>query len=97
MIGDTTAPSSGDCTGLSYQGPFYTVTPADSTIAVTWTEPTWTDDSGIAPTITKSPDHSLGDILNIGTVTITYTATDVSSNVATCDVSLDIQGKTIFK
>ena len=92
VIGDTTAPISTDCSGLASQGPFYTATPADSTATVTWTEPTWSDDSGVAPTVTKSPNQSLGDTLTTGTVTITYTATDGSSNSATCVVTFDIQG-----
>ena len=93
MTADTTPPTSADCTGLGSQGPFYTVTPANTTVAVNWIEPTWTDDSGNSPTITKSPDHIPGDIMSIGTVTITYTATDGSSNTDACVVYLDIQGE----
>ena len=91
MITDTTAPAS-DCVSQSSQGPFYTITPADGSVAVTWTEPTWTDDSGVSPTITKSPNTNLGATLDVGSITITYTATDGSSNVATCVVTLDVQG-----
>ena len=97
MIADISPPTSADCTGLGSQGPFYTVTPVDTLVAVTWIEPTWSDDSGVLPTITKSPDHSIGDILSIGSVTITYTATDGSSNTNICIVSLDIQGEQYLK
>lgn len=48
---------------------------------VTWTIPTANDNCAIQ-TFTSS--HNSGDAFIVGTTTVTYTATDVNGNVATC-------------
>ncbi|XP_033097160.1 mucin-12-like [Anneissia japonica] len=51
----------------------------DSATAVaTWTTPTATDNSGV---VALTSDHSSGDVFEVGTTTVTYTATDGSNNV----------------
>ena len=92
VIPDTSSPTSSDCGSITSQGPFYTATLADNTAVVSWIEPTWTDDSGVAPTITKSPNLDPGATLDVGTITITYTATDGASNSETCSMDLVIEG-----
>ena len=59
-----------------------------ATAAVSWTLPTSTDNSGEGATFTSS--HNPGDLFNIGSTTVTYTATDPYSNqaIATFDVTV---------
>lgn len=54
---------------------------------VNWTAPTALDNCG-SPTITAS--HSPGSEFNIGTTTVTYTATDVAGNSATCSFTVTV-------
>ena len=49
---------------------------------VTWTEPTATDNSGMAATVTQS--HQPGQSFPVGTTEVTYTFTDQAGNQATC-------------
>ena len=53
-----------------------------TSIAITWTEPTATDNSGISPTVTQS--HQPGDSFPVGVTQVTYTFTDMAGNEATC-------------
>ena len=64
--------------------------PALATAAMLWTPPTATDNSG-AVTLTSS--HNPGDLFNIGTTTVTYTATDSSSNEVTSSFDVIVAGK----
>ena len=48
---------------------------------VSWTPPTVTDNCG-AVTVTST--HAPGDTFNVGSTTVTYTATDAAGNVSTC-------------
>ena len=58
------------------------------TQAVTWTEPTATDDSGIEPTVTQT--HRPGDSFTVGATEVVYTFTDVSGNEARCTFTITI-------
>eukprot|EP00057_Strongylocentrotus_purpuratus_P028698 XP_011683172.1 PREDICTED: uncharacterized protein LOC578978 isoform X16 [Strongylocentrotus purpuratus] len=59
------------------------VIPFGSTgVAVTWTEPTATDNSGAVPS--SSSNLSPGDTFNVGTSQVVYTFTDGSGNDAQC-------------
>jgi gliding motility-associated-like protein len=68
--------------------------PADITTAatatcnavVTWTAPTVTDNCQVTMTSSLSP----GSIFPIGTTVVTYTATDVAGNTATCSFSVTV-------
>jgi alpha-D-ribose 1-methylphosphonate 5-triphosphate synthase subunit PhnG len=50
--------------------------------AVSWVEPTATDNSG--STVSRVSNFSPGDSFNLGSTTVTYTFTDVSGNDNTC-------------
>ena len=63
--------------------------PASPTAAVTWTSPTATDNSGA---VTLISSHNPGDLFNIGTTTVTYTATDSSSNEVTSSFDVIVAG-----
>ncbi|MFN8165955.1 MAG: HYR domain-containing protein [Bacteroidia bacterium] len=53
----------------------------------TWIAPTASDNCG-TPTLTSN--YNSGDFFNIGTTTVTYTATDASGNVTTCSFDVVI-------
>uniref|UniRef100_A0A8D2Q1E1 Sushi, von Willebrand factor type A, EGF and pentraxin domain containing 1 n=1 Tax=Varanus komodoensis TaxID=61221 RepID=A0A8D2Q1E1_VARKO len=57
---------------------------------VTWEEPQFSDNSGMALTITKS--HSPGDLFRKGETVVQYTATDSSGNNRTCELHIVIRG-----
>ena len=60
----------------------YTVSLGTLSMVATWTEPTATDNSGVAPTVTQS--HQPGESFNVGTTEVTYTFTDMAGNEAMC-------------
>ena len=62
-----------------------------ATAAVSWTPPTTSDNSGQAVSLTST--HSPGDSFNIGTTTVTHTATDLYSNEATASFTVTVNGK----
>ena len=64
--------------------------PDSATAAVMWTPPTATDNSGA---VTLISSHHPGDSFNIGTTTVTYTATDSSFNEATSSFDIIVAGK----
>ncbi|XP_011683081.1 hyalin-like [Strongylocentrotus purpuratus] len=62
--------------------------PSGSTrVAITWTEPTATDNSG---TVISESTRSPGDTFDVGTTVITYTFTDGSGNFAICSFSVTV-------
>ncbi len=62
-----------------------------ATATVTWTVPTATDNSG--GDVTLSSTHEPGDSFNIGTTTVTYTATDLYGNIKTESFDVTVNGK----
>jgi len=77
------------------ENPVISGTPADSTqtadpglcnTAVTWTAPTATDNCSV--TLTSS--HAPGDTFTVGVTTVTYTATDPSSNSVTSSFTVTV-------
>ncbi|XP_022107734.1 hyalin-like [Acanthaster planci] len=58
------------------------VSAAVTSVRVTWTEPTATDNSGVVPMLASNP--SVNSIFPLGLTTVTYTATDGAGNRATC-------------
>ena len=62
-----------------------------ATAAVTFTEPTANDNSGVAPQ--SSSTHSPGDEFTIGDTTVTYTFTDSGMNSADCSFNVTVNGK----
>ena len=67
----------------------YTIPVGISTISITWTEPTASDNSGVALTMFQS--HRPGDIFEVGTTEVLYVFTDPSGSVAMC--AFDVTGK----
>ncbi|XP_041454281.1 mucin-17-like isoform X37 [Lytechinus variegatus] len=61
-------------------------------VAVTWTEPTATDNSGVVPTSTST--SSPGDVFGVGTTQVSYTFTDGSGNNAFCVFTVTISATT---
>ena len=57
---------------------------------VTWTEPTASDNSGI---VTLTSSHSPGSTFDIGSTTVTYTATDDTSNTASDTFTVTVEGR----
>ncbi|MGB0509718.1 MAG: HYR domain-containing protein, partial [Flavobacteriales bacterium] len=55
---------------------------------VTWTEPTAADNCAIA---TFTSTHNPGDTFAVGTTTVTYTATDIHSNVSTSSFDITVE------
>jgi hypothetical protein len=52
------------------------------TSAVSWTEPTATDNCTAAGSLIWTKSKSPGDVFNSGTTTVTYTATDANGNIS---------------
>ena len=61
------------------------------TATVSWTQPTASDNSGEAVTLTS--DYSPGHTFPIGTTAVTYTATDAYGNTATSSFDVIVIGK----
>lgn len=55
------------------------------TAVATWTVPTAADNCGIQ---SFTSNHNSGDVFPVGTSSVTYTATDVNGNVATCSFNV---------
>ena len=54
---------------------------------VTWTAPTAADNCGIA---SFTPSHAIGSTFDVGTTTVTYTATDLAGNTVTATFDVTI-------
>ena len=54
-----------------------------------WTEPTFTDNSGVAPFVSKNTDGP-GGRYKYGNTTVTYTARDGSGNEGTCEFTITV-------
>ncbi len=63
------------------------VTALPGSIAVDWRAPVVSDDCGIVSTTSS---HNPGDSFPVGTTVVTYTATDISGNTATCSFKINI-------
>ncbi|GIV31517.1 MAG: hypothetical protein KatS3mg029_0868 [Saprospiraceae bacterium] len=61
--------------------------PGGCNASVKWTEPTADDN---CPGVTLSSTHTPGSPIAVGTVTVTYTATDASGNTATCSFQVTV-------
>ena len=62
-----------------------------TTAAVSWTPPTASDNSGTVTSLTST--HNPGDVFDIGTTTVTYTATDPYLNEALASFTVTVRGK----
>ncbi len=58
-----------------------------ASVAVTWTAPTATDNSGI---VTLISTNESGELFSPGTVTVIYTATDEAGNFVTCSFDVTV-------
>ncbi|XP_072051832.1 uncharacterized protein [Amphiura filiformis] len=79
---DSSSPTISGCPEL----PTYTVPLGTSSRAVSWTEPTATDDSGTQPTVIRT--HQSGQAFPVGTTQVTYIFSDDAGNEATCSFSV---------
>ena len=59
-----------------------------TSLSVTWTEPTATDNTGVMPSVTQS--HQSGDEFSVGATNVTYTFTDEAGNEAMCVFTVTI-------
>ncbi len=70
--------------------------PSDITLcgaqAVSWTAPTASDNCEVTLTSTHEP----GDLFDLGTTTVVYTATDAAGNTATCSFDVTINANPII-
>ena len=68
----------------------YIASSDDAPVAVSWTEPTATDDSGVAPTLT--PTHTSGTEFGVGnpSATVTYTATNAAGRTASNSFTISV-------
>ena len=57
----------------------------------TWTEPTATDDSGVAPALNRT--HFSGQSFPVGTTVVVYRFTDGSGNSDTCEFKVVVSSK----
>ena len=88
---DVTPPVISGCPNTVVQ----TVNTGTSGSAVSWTEPSATDDSGTA-TLTQRT-NAPGSFFVIGTTTVTYAFSDPSGNTATCSFNVVVvAGKFLF-
>ena len=69
------------------------VSTTGSTAVVNWTAPTATDDCTAIVTIIN--DAPPGNSFNLGTTTVTYTATDDAGNTATCSFDVTVMQESI--
>ncbi|AYB35054.1 HYR domain-containing protein [Chryseolinea soli] len=80
--------------------PVFSNCPVDFTVAVgagcganvNWIAPAVTDNC--TGTLTLTSDHAPGDFFAAGTTTVTYKATDVAGNVATCSFAVTVEDTT---
>ncbi len=56
--------------------------------AVSWTEPTASDNSGVTPVVTQS--HRPGQNFPIGTTQVSYSFNDLAGNPAVCSFTVTI-------
>ncbi|XP_071489593.1 uncharacterized protein [Diadema antillarum] len=85
---DMTVPVIADCPADIVQ-----ILPDDaSSVSVTWTVPTATDNSGATPAVTTTGNS--GDFFAVGTATVTYTFTDVAGNEAVCSFIVTVVDNT---
>ena len=84
---DTTAPVITGCplNAISVSAP-----PGSNSATVIWTEPTATDDSGVAPT--RSRSHAPGQSFPVGTTVVIYRFTDASGNSDACQFQVIVVG-----
>ncbi|XP_038070381.1 hyalin-like isoform X2 [Patiria miniata] len=60
-------------------------------VTVSWPSPTATDDSGVQPTVTSTPNYpTQSGSFGVGQHSVTYTAQDAAGNEASCTVGIDI-------
>ena len=64
----------------------------DSSIQIAWGRPTATDNSGIKPSVNLSSDTQKGpySLFTFGVHFISYSATDMSGNVAFCNFTVTV-------
>ena len=67
-----------------------------TSIAVSWTVPTATDDRTPTYQITVTASHQPNQLFSVGTSTVNYIFTDQSGNFARCTFNINIQGRYLF-
>ncbi|XP_072018428.1 uncharacterized protein [Amphiura filiformis] len=85
VVPDTTAPVISDCpAAINLQ-----VDSGATEATATWTSPTATDNSGVAPTITTT--HTSGASFPIGSTLVIYTFSDAAGNTAICSFEVTVR------
>ena len=87
MVSDTINPVLANCPTDITQ----TVAAGQTTAAVTWTEPTATDNVTPANQITMLATHSPGQQFAVGTTAVSYIFRDLAGNEATCSFNVIVQ------
>ena len=70
-----------------------TVQLGTTSTAVSWIEPTATDNSGVVNLVSRS--HAPGSSFGLGTTQVTYTFADGSNNIATCTFAVTVTAGTV--
>ncbi|XP_071945813.1 hyalin-like [Antedon mediterranea] len=88
-INDEETPMTSNCPTVDLQ----IIPGSESDKVVSWDEPTFTDNSGDAPSVAST--HSPDDTFGIGETTVTYTATDGSGNEGYCYINVTVVQDTV--
>ena len=88
-VTDTTDPVITGCPADIAQ----TVPAAGQTVAVTWTDPTATDNVTPTNQIIGTQTHTSGTQFGVGTTTVTYLFQDAAGNSALCTFDVVITGE----
>ena len=81
------APNIAGCRTTPVQG---TLSAGQTTVSLTWTEPTATDNSQLQVRVNRT--HAPGDAFPLGTTNVVYTFSDSVNNVAMCTFMVVVTG-----
>ncbi len=71
----------------------YTTDTGKCSAVVNYSIPAATDDSGINPEVVWKSGPKPGEVVNIGTYSVVYTATDAAENIAECSFTVTVEDK----
>ncbi|XP_033100018.1 hyalin-like [Anneissia japonica] len=83
-INDEEAPTTSNCPTVDLE-----IIPGSvSSVSVNWDEPSFVDNSGETPSVTKT--HNPGDFFDIGETIVVYNATDAYLNKGYCEINITV-------